>query len=241
MEDYIQKTIVVGVISWTTIFLVLRKIFPKRSFDFSNRIVSTIHATLGVTLATLSVQDWKCPICPIASKSSNRQMEVLAVSVSYLIYDLMCCLFDERIIWDNTIHHLVSIVGLMAGLSYQKCGSEMVGAVWVTEMSSPFLHLRELLKELGYKDTPLNLSADILFASIFTFARMMIGPYITYLTLTSDNPFLIKAMGLGLQLVSAFWFFKIVRMMKYKLTKKKSPTSKDGIKHTNNIKKKGIS
>ncbi|WJX09279.1 hypothetical protein P8452_00130 [Trifolium repens] len=236
MEDYIQKTIVVGVISWTTIFHVLRKIFPKRSFDFSNRIVSTIHATLAVTLATLSVQDWKCPICPIASKSSNRQMKVLAVSVSYLIYDLVCCLFDERIIWDNTIHHLVSIVGLMAGLSYQKCGSEMVGAVWVTEMSSPFLHLRELLKELGYKDTPLNLSADILFGSIFTFARMMIGPYITYLTLTSDNPFLIKAMGLGLQLVSAFWFFKIVRMMKYKLTKKKSSTSKDGIKHTNNIK-----
>jgi hypothetical protein len=47
---------------------------------------------------------------------------------------------------------------------------------------------------------------------------------------------MLQAMGLGLQLVSAFWFFKIVRMMKYKLTKKKSSTSKDGIKHTNNIK-----
>jgi hypothetical protein len=43
----------------------------------------------------------------------------------------------------------------------EQCGSEMVGAVWVTEMSSPFLHLRELLKELGFKDTPLNLSADV--------------------------------------------------------------------------------
>lgn len=43
----------------------------------------------------------------------------------------------------------------------EQCGSEMVGAVWVTEMSSPFLHLRELLKELGYKDTPLNLTADV--------------------------------------------------------------------------------
>ncbi|XP_045791981.1 TLC domain-containing protein 5-like [Trifolium pratense] len=234
MEEYIQKTIVVGVFSWTTTFLVLRNIFPKRSFDFCNRIVSIIHATLAVTLATLSIQDWKCPICPVASKSSNQQMEVIAVSVSYLIYDMVCCLFDERINWDNTIHHLVSIVGLMAGLSYQKCGSEMVGAVWITEMSSPFLHLRELLKELGYKDTPLNLSADILFASIFTFARMMIGPCITYLTLTSNNPFLIKAMALSLQLVSAFWFFKIVRMMKYKLTKKSS-TSKNAINR--NIKK----
>lgn len=48
------------------------------------------------------------------------QMQVLAVSLSYLIYDLVCCLFDERVSLDNTIHHLVSIVGLIAGLCYQK-------------------------------------------------------------------------------------------------------------------------
>ncbi|XP_016167716.1 uncharacterized protein LOC107610146 isoform X1 [Arachis ipaensis] len=28
-------------------------------------------------------------------------------------------------------------------------------------MSSPFLHLRELLKELDFRDTPLNLAADL--------------------------------------------------------------------------------
>ncbi|KAE9600116.1 putative TRAM/LAG1/CLN8 domain-containing protein [Lupinus albus] len=86
-------------------------------------------------------------------------------------------------------------------------------------MSSPFLHLRELLKELGYRDSPLNLVADFLFAAIFTIARMLAGPYVTYVTLSANNPFLIKVMALGLQLVSAFWFFKIVRMVKYKLTK----------------------
>lgn len=42
-----------------------------------------------------------------------------------------------------------------------QCGSEMVGALWVTEMSSPFLHLRELLKEMGYRDTAINLAADV--------------------------------------------------------------------------------
>ncbi|CAK8569655.1 unnamed protein product [Lathyrus sativus] len=240
MEEYIKKLIVVGVFSWATTFLVVRKIFPKRSFDFCNRIVSTIHAILAVTLATLSVEDWKCPICPVAATSSHKQMQVLAVSLSYLIYDLVCCLFDQKINLDNSIHHLVSIVGLIAGLAYQKCGSEMVGAVWVTEMSSPFLHLRELLKELGYKDTALNLTADILFASIFTFARMIIGPCITYVTITSDNPFLIKAMGLGLLLVSAFWFLKIVRMMKYKLSKK-SAASKNDIKKNNSIRNKTAS
>ncbi|KAL1351656.1 hypothetical protein HN51_015549 [Arachis hypogaea] len=235
MEESIKNMIVVGVVSWSSAFLVTRRILQKRSFDFSNRVISTIHAILAVTLASISVQDWKCPICPVASNSSLTQMQVLAVSVSYLIYDLVCCLFGERVSMDNTIHHLVSILGLGAGLCYQKCGSEMVACVWITEMSSPFLHLRELLKELGYRDTPLNLAADLLFAAIFTFARMVAGPYLTYVTLSANNPFLIKATAFGLQLVSAFWFYKILRMVKYKLTKKKS-TSINGTNHVNGIK-----
>lgn len=42
----------------------------------------------------------------------------------------------------------------------------MVAALWITEISSPFLHLRELLKELGYKDTDLNLAADVCVPSV---------------------------------------------------------------------------
>ena len=74
MEDYVIKTIVVGVVSWTSAFVLVRRIFPKRSFDFCNRVVSTLHATLAVTLAWLSVKDWRCPICPVGSKSSPKQV-----------------------------------------------------------------------------------------------------------------------------------------------------------------------
>ncbi|PQQ03858.1 transmembrane protein 136 [Prunus yedoensis var. nudiflora] len=135
------------------------------------------------------------PVCPQASTSSPQQMKALAVSLSYLIYDLVCCLFDKKFNIDNCVHHLVSIVGIGAGLAYQKCGSEMVAALWITELSSPFLHLRELLKELGYRDNDLNLAAD--------------------------------AMALGLQLVSAFWFYKIARMVKYKVIKRTGPKQVD--------------
>ncbi|TKY57676.1 integral to membrane [Spatholobus suberectus] len=62
---------------------------------------------------------------------------------------------------DNIIHHLVSIVRTGAGLSYQKGGSKIVATTWITEISSPFFHLRGLLKELGYRDTLLNLAADV--------------------------------------------------------------------------------
>ncbi|XP_015071785.1 transmembrane protein 136 [Solanum pennellii] len=220
MDDSILNLIVFGVISWTTLFLLTRKLFPNRSFDFCNRLVSTIHAILAVILSSISVQDWNCPLCPLASRSSHKQMRALAVTVGYLIYDFVCCLFDKQVKIDNSIHHLVSVVGLGAGLAYEWCGSEMVAALCVTEISSPFLHMREILKELGYKDTDFNLAADVLFAVIFSCARMIGGPYLTYVTLSADNPILIKAMALGLQLVSAFWFYKIARMIMYKFSKR---------------------
>ncbi|KNA13172.1 hypothetical protein SOVF_118930, partial [Spinacia oleracea] len=183
-------------------------------------IVSTTHATLAVILASQTVEDWSCPVCPLNSSSSPKQMQTLAVTVGYLIYDLICSQFDKKSNLDNTIHHLVSIIGIAAGLSYQKCGSEMVAALFITEISSPFLHLREFLKEIGYKDTDLNLAADILFALTFSVARMVGGPYLFFVTLSANNPLLIKAMATGLQLVSAFWFYKILKMVQYKLTKR---------------------
>ncbi|CAK7346316.1 unnamed protein product [Dovyalis caffra] len=220
MEEHILRIIILGTISWTTAFQLFRKLLPKRPFEFCNRLVSTVHATLAVTLASHSVENWTCPVCPLASKPSPSQMQALAVSLSYLIYDLICCQFDKRVTLDNTIHHLVSIVGIGAALAYGKCGSEMIAALFITEISSPFLHLRELLKELGYRDTDLNLAADISFAVIFSFARMVFGPYLTWLTLTANNPLIIKAMAVGLQLVSAYWFYRIARMVYYKLSRR---------------------
>ncbi|XP_023545988.1 transmembrane protein 56-B-like [Cucurbita pepo subsp. pepo] len=212
------NVVVLGVIAWTLAFISLRKLLPKRSFEFCNRLVSTLHACLAVTLASISVQNWRCPICPLASQASPFQMQTLAVTCSYLIYDMVCCHFDKKVNVDNAIHHLVCIVGIAAGFAYQKCGSEMVAALCITEISSPFLHLREILKEIGYRGTDLNLAADIGFAVIFSFGRMVGGPYLTYMTLSATGvPLLIKAMALGLQLVSAYWFYKIVRMVRFKL------------------------
>ncbi|URE46323.1 Protein LATERAL ORGAN [Musa troglodytarum] len=223
MEDYIVSWVISGVLFWTTTFLLVRNVFRDRSFDFCNRVVSIVHAAVAVGLASLSVQHWGCPVCPLASRSSAVQMKALAVTLSYLIYDLICCLFDKIPRMDNSVHHIVGIVGITAGLAYGMCGSEMVAAMWLTEISSPFLHMRELLKELGYRDTNLTLAFDILFAAIFSLARMVGGPYLTYVTLTADYPLLIKAMALGLQLVSAFWFYKILRMVRYKVAKRMAP------------------
>ncbi|KAI4339898.1 hypothetical protein MLD38_024783 [Melastoma candidum] len=57
IEEQILALIVEVVVSWTTIFLFLRKALPRRSFEFCNRTMSTIHATLAVCRPGLSL----CP------------------------------------------------------------------------------------------------------------------------------------------------------------------------------------
>ncbi|KAF2588948.1 hypothetical protein F2Q70_00038418 [Brassica cretica] len=146
----VVKIIVIGVILWGVSFILTRRIFSSYSFDFSNRLLSTVHATAAVTLATLSVQDWSCPVCPRASKPSPQQ-------------------FDQVISMDNAVHHFVSILGFVAGFAYQKSGSEIMATLWIAEISSPFYHLREILKEIGYRDTSVNLAADVSICYTFNF------------------------------------------------------------------------
>ena len=52
-------------------------------------------------------------------------MITLAVTVSYLIYDLVCSAFDKKVNVDNSVHHVVCIVGLGAGLAYERVSEEV--------------------------------------------------------------------------------------------------------------------
>lgn len=42
-----------------------------------------------------------------------------------------------------------------------QCGTELVACLWLMELSNPFMHARELFKEFGIKDTPLNMANDV--------------------------------------------------------------------------------
>ncbi|KAI5074226.1 hypothetical protein GOP47_0010187 [Adiantum capillus-veneris] len=153
-------------------------------------------------------------------------MLTMTVSLAYFVYDFFCCLFDTTIDYSNVVHHTVSISSLAYSVFDNKCGTEIVMCLWLSELSNPFMHARELLKELGLKDTILALANDICFALVFGFARVVLGPYLVYLTVFADNPIMVKVGALGIQFVSIFWFYKIARMAVYKLSGGKKPPKK---------------
>jgi hypothetical protein len=78
--------VVTGVAFWSTAFLLVRALLPKRSYDFCNRAVSTMHAVAGVGLGCLSVQDWAEPVSPVASPSSPRQVRTNPATALYYSY-----------------------------------------------------------------------------------------------------------------------------------------------------------
>ena len=62
--------------------------------------------------------------------------------------------FNESIFIEN-ISPIIPLKGNLS-LGLFQCGTKLVGSLWLTEISSPFLHIRELLKELGYSDQTLK-------------------------------------------------------------------------------------
>ncbi|XP_024379947.1 uncharacterized protein [Physcomitrium patens] len=207
--------------AWTFVYVLSRVLFPARSKDFCNRIVSLIHVFVSCYFCSKSVADWSRPLDGVGAASTYPQMLALTVSLAYFTYDTLCCLVELPFSLDVFMHHVLTILGLGFGYERQISGTELVACLMLMEVSNPFMHARELLKELNLKDSSMNLANDVVFALIFTVARVFIGPIVVYkCLLSSTTPFAVKVGAVGIQVVSLLWFYKIARMVVYKLSKK---------------------
>ncbi|KAG0583043.1 hypothetical protein KC19_3G104400 [Ceratodon purpureus] len=217
------KTMSAMVAAWALTYVLTRLALPARSKDFCNRCVSLIHVVVSVYFCNNSVADWSRPLDGVGAASTYPQMLALTVSLAYFIYDTICCAVELPFSWEMLIHHALTILGLAYGYVRQISGTELVACLILMEVSNPFMHGRELIKELKLKDSSLSLANDVIFALIFTVARIFIGPVVVYKCVVSPtSPFAVKVGAVGIQVVSLLWFYKIARMVVYKLSKPKS-------------------
>jgi hypothetical protein len=115
---------------------------------------------------------------------------------------------------ESVVHHLFTIAGLASGLLNGKSGAELVGCLFLMEVSNPSLHLRDILREMKLKDGPIGSANDLFFAVAFLVCRLVIGPFIVYETvMCPHNELVVKLGGLGILVVSVMWSVKIVKMI----------------------------
>ncbi|KAK9823071.1 hypothetical protein WJX81_007025 [Elliptochloris bilobata] len=106
---------------------------------------------------------------------------------------------------------MCTILGLSVGYQGQS-GTELTLCLLLTEVSNPFLHARSLLREVGKQNTKAAMTNDLLFAGTFFVCRLLFGPVVVYKTLRSrSSNRIVKWGGAGIQVVSLFWFYKIVQ------------------------------
>ena len=122
----------------------------------------------------------------------------------------------------NSMHHLITMLGLTHGAVHGKSGRELVMCIFLMELSSPWLHARFMLKELDQKkifhSPTLSSLSDVLFAGSFIVARFGLGYPMTYHVVSSPkvSP-VVKFGALGIAGVSLFWGVQIIQILLYRL------------------------
>jgi len=199
--------------SWAAMFVVCRMIFfRKYSADFSNRVVSIVHAVAAIYYSAVTfTRGWSGMFDNIGGANTEPQTLCMALSLSYFIYDLIYCAVVGEI--ESVFHHMFTIGGLASGVLNGRSGAELVACLFLMEVSNPSLHLRTLLIEMGLKNTTLSSLNNLVFALVFLLCRLVIGPPLVYKTLVCpDNEYIVKAGGFGILAVSIMWGWKIIMM-----------------------------
>ena len=89
---------------------------------------------------------------------------------------------------------------------------------FVAEISNPFLILRTVLKICGMKDTSLYAINDIVFATVFLFARMLVTPLLLIYMLEGNNILVADKVGTSLILyIQLFWCYRIIYLIMEKV------------------------
>lgn len=208
-------------LGWTGLFVITRALLPSRSRDFANRAVSLLHCAIGVTAPWL-VLDLGRLRADVGTPTTPKQLQLLRFSLAYFTYDCVCCLWIElvegRLDLATAFHHVVTILGLFVGVFKGVSGHELLLCLVLMEASSPFLHLRYMMREAGLGRSRAAAYNDVAFASSFLLCRVVLGLPVVYWTVRSlTTPVLVKAGGLGVLAVSLFWTRKLLSVLQRKL------------------------
>ena len=224
----IMMDVFIYTLVWSALFVGLRCFtFADQSYTFSNRVVSIIHAVLSFYLCSNCMFFEKLHDSEdfvwfknFGGRTSQREMTVLSISMGYFIYDLFGCIIEEGIELEDLkragaehLHHLATIAGLYVGVFMGVSGPELVMCLWSMEITNPMLHGRTLMKELKITNKLITSANEASFAVLFFIFRIIIGPIIMLNVLFRKRVLLVvKLGGLAIQLISCFWFYKIVQI-----------------------------
>ena len=112
------------------------------------------------------------------------------------------------------IHHPLSLFGLILPLYENVQGNFVMQAIFLTELSNPAMHTRHLLRLSGRTYTKLYEFTELIFISLYVFARFIaIGPIMLKTQICQSNHILIKLCCIGLFVQSLFFIMQMYKTL----------------------------
>uniref|UniRef100_A0A0G4IBU0 TLC domain-containing protein n=1 Tax=Chromera velia CCMP2878 TaxID=1169474 RepID=A0A0G4IBU0_9ALVE len=212
-------------LAFSLVQLGLGRLFPKqkmfevewRAPESVNKLICAFHALLisGLTWRALllspfaiwSSEGWGAPFGHEAKRAAQ-------VCLGYFMFDTVYSVWEQS--FDMVVHHLVIISGLVVSLSEDISAKEMMMGTAVMEISTPFLHCRHFTRAtINTKGLSLHDLSSYGFALSFFVCRILLAPFISYwAVVTLQNPVCVKIGAVAVQVLSFWWFWKLVQVIR---------------------------
>ncbi|CAI9723455.1 domain-containing 5-like [Octopus vulgaris] len=156
---------------WTSLYCFVCYFWRSKSYEWSCRSVSLLHALLITSLSyycTFIQGPW--PFTDAGGPNTPFQESIAIISVGYFIFDFFWCLYFQTDGQTMLCHHFVSIIALAICLITGSYGTEIVATIFGSEISNPLLQCRWFLKYSGNRDTAIADLVDAAFILTFTYS-----------------------------------------------------------------------
>ena len=188
---------------------------PKNQIDTNNRLISIIHGLFSIYVSLIDYFQERSGIC--GNLNTYYQNNAMIISCSYFLYDFIACNLDRISNLAMNLHHLVCIFGFYGAILYNNSATEIMGALLLTEITNPSMHLREILKNYGLKKTKIYLVFDLIYMTKYILARLVFSiPQIIYALKCKEILLVVKLAAIFLWAQSLVFGYRMLGIFKYR-------------------------
>ena len=168
------------------------QVTKRKGDDFRNSIISIIYATIIVTLTAMLY--FTTDMSDFDAENTPAQVLVVELALSYVIFDIIACIYYQLLSINIFIHHFLTI-NLYIIVIYSNYGAccnvctllilsllslLLIVGLLLHELSIPLLELRILLVIIHKRNTLFYEILEICYFCIYIISRTIIYPFAHY-------------------------------------------------------------
>ena len=163
------QVLCMSVAFWTVLFAqVCCFIHPnlgtaEKNWDVRNRVVSFAHGLLVIAYSSIRLTSEM----NYGAENSHFENVMINISMGYFVYDTLCMIFTNTHSTFILIHHALVISGIYCCLVFNIAATDIMAGFFISEVSNPFMHIKEIMKTLNLTTTRFFLWNEISFYIIY--------------------------------------------------------------------------